>query len=68
FPIDVVYLDRARIVIHLETNLQPWRFAPVRIQAASVLELPVQTLTSTGTTLGDQLEINLDRNGGARPA
>jgi len=59
FPIDAVYLDRARTVIHIERDLQPWRFAPVRLQAASVLELPCQTVIGTGTTLGDKIEITL---------
>jgi uncharacterized protein len=29
FPIDVMYLDRAMTVIHIQRDLQPWRFAPV---------------------------------------
>jgi uncharacterized protein len=57
FPIDVVYLDRAQTVIHIERDLKPWRFAPVRLQAASVLELPCRTVISTGTALGDKIEI-----------
>jgi uncharacterized membrane protein (UPF0127 family) len=57
FPIDVVYLDRTSNVLHIERDLQPWRFAPVRLQAASVLELPSRTVTSTGTTVGDKIEI-----------
>jgi uncharacterized protein len=59
FPIDVVYLDRAGTVVHLESALQPWRFAPVRMQAASVLELPRNTVASTGTALGDRIEIKM---------
>jgi uncharacterized membrane protein (UPF0127 family) len=59
FPIDVVYLDRAGTVVHLEPDLRPWRFAPVRLQAASVLELPSHTLASTGTALGDRIEIKI---------
>lgn len=59
FPIDVVYLDRAKKVLHLEKSLQPWRIAPVRRKAASVLELPSDTLTATGTAIGDELEIAL---------
>jgi uncharacterized protein len=57
FPIDVLYLDRHRTVIHIEKALQPWRFAPVRLEAASVLELPCQTVEGTGTGLGDRIEI-----------
>ena len=33
FAIDALYLDRDRIVIHIEENLKPWRMAAVRIAA-----------------------------------
>jgi uncharacterized membrane protein (UPF0127 family) len=59
FPIDVLYLNRAGMVVHLEHNLQPWRFSPVRMQAASILELPSHTLARTKTALGDQIVIQL---------
>jgi len=64
FPIDVVYLDRANTVIHVQPQLRPWRFAPVRSQAASVLELPCHIATETKTSVGDRIEITLakDRN------
>jgi uncharacterized protein len=65
FPIDVIYLDPGNVVVHLEQNLKPWRVAPVRRRAASVLELPGATLSSTGTTLGDQIEIGLQPAGQA---
>lgn len=57
FPIDVVYLDRDLNVIHVETDLQPWRFAPVRRMATSVLELPSRTTAATKTEIGDKIEI-----------
>ncbi len=63
FPIDVVYLDRSLTVVHIQSELRPWRFAPVRPQAASVLELPSRTAVETGTTIGDRIEINISRNG-----
>ncbi|HXY48069.1 MAG TPA: DUF192 domain-containing protein [Terriglobales bacterium] len=58
FPIDVVYLTGEGRVLHLESGLRPWRFAPVRRQAATVLELPGNTLLATGTALGDEIEIH----------
>jgi uncharacterized protein len=61
FPIDVVYLDGARIVIHVEEEVKPWRLAAVRIQAASVLELPIGTIRESQTVLGDQVDIFLER-------
>lgn len=59
FPIDVIYLDKEKIVIHAEENLKPWRVAPVRLRATSVLELPGSTLSATRTTVGDEIEIGL---------
>src|SRR3984885_10100512 len=53
FPIDVVYLDRAGTVVHVEHDLQPWRFSPIRMQSDSVLELPSHTAARTETALGD---------------
>ena len=68
FPIDVVYLSSDKVVVHLEQGLLPWRFAPVRLMASSVLELPENTLRSTGTTIGDELEIATRTSGDAGPA
>ena len=59
FPIDVIYLDREMKVVHVETDLRPWRVAPVRRVATSVLELPCLTVVQTKTTIGDKIEITL---------
>ena len=61
FPIDVVYLDEEKTVVHLERDLKPWRVAAVRMQAASVIELPRNILHTTGTSIGDEIEIVLGR-------
>ena len=61
FPIDVVYLDRERIIIHVEEELKPWRVAAVRIEATSVLELPIGTIRESQTAIGDQVDIFLER-------
>jgi uncharacterized membrane protein (UPF0127 family) len=68
FSIDVAYLDGDHVVLHLEHSLAPWRFAPVRRQATSVLELPANTLRATGTTIGDELEIETRTPGDSPPA
>jgi len=60
FPIDAVYLNRDRIVIHIEEGLKPWRLAAVRIQAASVLELPAGTIRESQTAPGDQVDISFE--------
>ena len=63
FAIDVIYLDHDMHVVHVQGGLQPWRFAPVRAKAASVLELPCHMAQGTGTAIGDKIEITLQKNG-----
>jgi len=62
FPIDVVYLDRTMTVIHIQRDLQPWRFAPIRTEATSVLELPCRIAAETKTALGDKIEITIEKD------
>ena len=58
FAIDVIYLSAENTVVHLESDLTPWRFAPVRWNAKTVLEVPPATIRATGTSLGDSIEIH----------
>src|SRR5260370_16085271 len=60
FPIDAVYLDRERIVIHIEEDLKPSRLAAVRVLAASVLELPTGTVRESLTVVRDRVDIFLE--------
>lgn len=57
FPIDVVYLDESRRVVHLIENLKPFRLAALRVRCNSVLELPIRSIYSSNTQVGDQLLI-----------
>jgi uncharacterized membrane protein (UPF0127 family) len=57
FPIDALYLDRSLTVVDVQSALRPWRFAPVRLEAASVLELPCHIAAETKTAIGDRIEI-----------
>jgi uncharacterized protein len=57
FPIDAIYLDPAKRVVHVEKNLAPWRVARISMKAASVLELPANTVQGSGTAVGDEIEI-----------
>ncbi len=62
FPIDVIYLDKTRKVIDIQQNLRPWRFAPVRRHASSVLELPCHTVVQTKTDIGDTIVVTLSKD------
>jgi uncharacterized protein len=62
FPIDVIYLDRALKVVDVQSAVNPWRFTPVRLRAASVLELPCHTAAATRTEVGDTIVITLSKD------
>jgi uncharacterized membrane protein (UPF0127 family) len=68
FAIDVAYLNSDKVVVYVAQNLKPWRVAPVKMQAASVLELPTNTLQATGTAVGDRIEIGVGALAEARTA
>ena len=57
FPIDVVYLDENKVVVHIEENVRPWRMTSIRFDAATVMELRWPTVMNSGTCVGDQVEI-----------
>jgi len=54
FPIDVVFLDRALVVLRIEDGVDPWR-AACRRGAKAVLELPAGESARRGLAVGDQL-------------
>lgn len=57
FAIDCVFLDDNNRVVAEITGLTPWRFSPIIHRATSVLELPVGTIESSQTRVGDYLTI-----------
>jgi uncharacterized protein len=57
FPIDVVYLDAAGRVVYLIEQLKPFRIASIRMHCDSVLELPIRSIYSSNTQIGDRLII-----------
>jgi len=57
FPIDVIYLDEQCQVVYLVEHLPAFRIAPLKVRAASVLQLPAHTIYSSQTQVGDRLEI-----------
>jgi hypothetical protein len=63
FPLDLVYLDTHNVVVHLEENVKPWRFAPIRMDTVTVIELPWHTIWNSGTSAGDQIEMELGKSG-----
>lgn len=68
FPIDLIFLDREKNVVHLEEHVRPFRISRVSLKSYSVLELPAHTVFRTGTRVGDQLEFLSATNGNSAPS
>ena len=66
FPIDILALDERGVVIDQVANLRPWRIRLPRRGTAGVLELPVGTVTGTGTTLGHRIAFEPQIGEGAK--
>jgi uncharacterized membrane protein (UPF0127 family) len=62
FPIDIVFLDREGRVLSMQHTLKPNRVSKLVWRADGVLELPAGTLGSSGTQLGDVVELIDDQD------
>jgi uncharacterized membrane protein (UPF0127 family) len=56
FPLDVLYVDRSDRVVRVQRGIKPWRVGPLHTSGARyVIELPVGTIETSRTEIGDQL-------------
>ncbi len=56
YPIDVVYLDSAKMVVEIKENFSPFTFYTPQKKAQYVLELKSGTVRASRTTVTDSLE------------
>jgi uncharacterized membrane protein (UPF0127 family) len=55
FPIDVIYLNKADVVVGVDRELKPWRFGRFYKKVHYVVELPAGTAASCNP--GDVIQI-----------
>ena len=58
YPIDVLFLDKNRIVVEKKENFKPFTFYTPKKKAMYVIELPKDTIKETKTRLGDEIEFD----------
>ena len=58
FRIDVLYVSRDDEVVHIDHAMPPWRFGRIHRTARYVVELPAGTAATTGTAIGDRIEVS----------
>jgi uncharacterized protein len=55
FPLDVILIDHAGVVVAVHASLQPGARTPIYGSARYALELPSGTIEPSGTAVGDRL-------------
>ena len=55
YPIDVLFLDKNKIVVDKKENFKPFRFYKSKKKAMYAIELPNGTIKKTGTEIGDKI-------------
>ena len=57
FPIDVVFLDDQNRIVYLKENVRPWSVILPKKHAQSVIELPTETISHYGFTIGKGVQL-----------
>lgn len=61
YAIDVLYLDRNRTIVGIESRIKPGRLGAVIKNTASVVELPGGSLEQTRTKIGQTVQFQNDK-------
>ncbi len=57
FPLDVLYVNADHRIVRVQEGIRPWRVGPIRTPGARYgVELPVGSIRSSRTEVGDQLQ------------
>lgn len=62
FVFDAIFLDKNLKVVHLMSEMKPWRISKMVFAAHSVLELPAGLILQTNTEMGDQFEMRKEES------
>ena len=55
-PIDVLFLDKEKVVVEMKENFKPFTFYKSRHKSLYVVELREGSIKNTGTSLGDKIK------------
>lgn len=55
-PIDILFLNKNKIIIEIKKNFAPFSFYNPKNKAKYIIELPKNSVKSTRSELGDQIE------------
>lgn len=64
-PLDVVHVDRHGRIVKILHEIKPWRSGPIVLRSKWVVELPAGAARTTGTQVGDVIELREENAGSA---
>ena len=56
YPIDVLFLNKNKIIIEIKENFRPFAFYTPKNKAKYIIELPQNTIKKTKTHVGDKIK------------
>lgn len=56
YPIDVIFLDKNKIVVDIKENFRPFTFYNSKKKAMYAIELPARTIKKSKTEIGDKIK------------
>ena len=56
YPIDVLFLDKNKVIVDIRENFKPFTFYKSRKKAMYAVELPYGTIKKTKTEIGDKIK------------
>jgi len=56
YPIDILFLDKNKIVVEIKENFKPFNFYNPKNKAKFVIELPKNSIKKSKTNVGDKIE------------
>jgi uncharacterized membrane protein (UPF0127 family) len=60
YALDVVFADREGVVVGVVQDLRPWKATRIYRGARYAIELPMGIIASSGTAVGDELELKTE--------
>jgi len=58
YPIDVIFLDKNKIIVEIKENFKPFTFYTPKNKAKYIIELKNNTIKETNTKIGDIISFN----------
>jgi len=56
YPIDVLFLDKSKIIVEMKENFAPFSFYNPKNKSKYIIELPKNIIRKTKTELGDRIK------------